>query len=402
MKDRSPLFSCGIFMWVLLALSGCNDDVTGPELTDPRLFLTASAGNGHTCALTLDGRTLCWGRNTYGQLGDGTTDDRNIPTPAPSSPVFEVLSAGGSHTCGLTPEGTAYCWGANHGGQLGIGSEEDLKAQPTLVNTDARFVLISAGSRHTCAVDKQGKVLCWGQNPYGGIGGPQEDDCGWSLCARSPVEVRGGLRFKSVSVGTYHTCGITRAGKIQCWGMNKYGQLGASTTELCEDSWGDPYPCSATPVPLSSSLAWKEVSADAFHTCALSEAGAVYCWGSNSFGRLGDGSDPGGIRAEPAAVAGEMTFAGVSAGMSSCGITPQGKAYCWGQGGLGDGTWEASSVPIPVAAPLLFTAVTAGGTHTCGLSREGILYCWGRNRDGQLGDGSYSLGWPIPVAVKGW
>jgi alpha-tubulin suppressor-like RCC1 family protein len=132
----------------LLGLSACSDAVA-PELTDSRLFVTASAGGEHTCGITVDGRLLCWGRNYWAQLGDGTTSDRRIPTPVAASTSFSAVSAGGAHTCALTPEGVAYCWGENGLGQLGIGSDEHEKAHPTLVDTEARFTSISAGRNHT-------------------------------------------------------------------------------------------------------------------------------------------------------------------------------------------------------------------------------------------------------------
>ena len=396
---RSALVAVG-----LLALSACSDAVA-PELTDPRLFVTASVGGQHTCAITVDGTLLCWGYNNFGQLGDGTTTDRKVPTPVADSASFSVVSAGSDHTCALTPEGVAYCWGRNGSGQLGIGSDEGLEIHPTPVNTEARFTSISAGTSHTCAIDTEGKAHCWGMNEFGALGVQGVGDC-YYPCTRSPVEVDGGLRFTSVSVGSNHTCAVAVDGSIHCWGDNEFGQLGVSTSELCEREHHDPHLCSTTPVSVSGGTSWKDVSVGRWHTCALATNGRAHCWGHRLTGVLGDGIEPDDsdeFRTEPAPVVGGLIFTGMSSGSHrTCAISTQGPTYCWGEGHLGDGTGEDSSVPVPVATKARFHVVAVGFTHACGVSIGGVMYCWGENWHGQLGDGSHAQGWATPVVVRGW
>ena len=404
MPDQHTHFRFAFVVVALLGLSACSDAVA-PELTDSRLFVTASAGGEHTCGITVDGRLLCWGRNYWAQLGDGTTTDRRVPTPVAASASFSAVSAGGAHTCALTPEGVAYCWGENGLGQLGIGSDEHETTHPTQVDTEARFTSISAGRNHTCAIDTEGKAHCWGGSEYGALGTQVAGDC-WAPCTLSPVEVDGGLRFASVSAASNHTCGVGTNGSIHCWGINESGQLGTSTSEMCEVEYGDPVPCSTTPVPVTGGTSWRDVSVGSYHTCALATNGKAHCWGLQWLGVLGDGIDPDdwdSFRTEPAPVVGDLTFTGLSTGSSrTCAVSTQGPTYCWGGGYLGDGTGESSPVPVQVATSVLFNMVVVGGSHTCAVGREGVMYCWGDNQYGQLGDGSLALGWPTPVVVRGW
>lgn len=388
----------------LLCLSGCSDDPTAPELTDPRLFLTASAGDHHTCGITVDGTLLCWGFNLFGQVGDGTNLNRQIPTQIGGTLRFNTVSAGGSHTCALTQDGTAYCWGTNTSGQLGLGSVEDDRTVPTSVNTELRFTAIAAGQSHSCAIDTEGYAYCWGNGMLGEVGGELTDDCGYS-CAPSPVKVETDLRFKQLSSGRQHTCGVARNGGLYCWGSNEYGRLGAATTELCENYGVDFKPCSPIPIPISAGGSWTEVSAGGTHTCGITGNGTGHCWGLGISGLLGDGTDLGvsGYRTDAQMVASESKFANVSAGRNhTCAASRGSQILCWGTGDLGDGSGQDSPIPVPVASTVRFTMAAVGTKHSCGVSSEGIMYCWGSNQYGQLGDGSNSFGWPTPVAVRGW
>jgi alpha-tubulin suppressor-like RCC1 family protein len=290
---------------------------------------------------------------------------------------------------------------------LGVGTDEQWVPQPEVVDTEARFTSISAGDHHTCAIDTEGKAYCWGRDSWGAIGAQAAYDCydDDSPCYLSPVEVSGGLRFEKISAGSGHTCAVTEEGSIHCWGDNRYGQLGLDTGEFCERDHGDPTPCSTAPVPVTGSTLWTDVSAGAHHTCGIATSGRVHCWGESWQGVLGDGSDGrDDLRFEPAPVAGDVTFAGLSVGGSrTCAVSADGPTYCWGGGYLGNGSGEMSTVPVPVATSARFHTVTVGGWHSCGVGLEGIMYCWGDGRYGQLGIGSSNaLGWGTPVVVGGW
>src|SRR2546430_1139423 len=139
------------------------------------------------------------------------------------------------------------------------------------------------------------------------------------------------------------------------------------------------------------------VSAARSHTCGVTPAGATYCWGLNGSGQLGNGDAAMATQLTPVLVAAPagVTFATVSAGdYHTCGLTPGGVAYCWGdgiEGQVGDGATQIRLTPVPVSGGLTFRAVSAGQLHTCGVTPVGAAYCWGSNDLGQLGDGTMTI-----------
>jgi alpha-tubulin suppressor-like RCC1 family protein len=208
----------------------------------------------------------------------------------------------------------------------------------------------------------------------------------------SVVVLPASLVIASVTAGFYHTCALTAAGAAYCWGDNYEGQVGVGDTA---SQW-------IKPVLSVSGVSFAAVTAGDFHTCGLTPAGAAYCWGENLFGAIGDGSTTN--RSSPVPVAGGLSFVALSAGdAQTCGVSATGAAYCWGyngNGGLGDGTTTDRSTPALVAGGLGFAAVSAGLNHTCGVMTTGAAYCWGQNTYGQLGDGS-ATDRPSPVLVAG-
>lgn len=205
-----------------------------------------------------------------------------------------------------------------------------------------------------------------------------------------PVPVAGGHTFTSLSTTNMHTCGTTTSRALYCWGSNNSGQLGNNATSIP----------ATTPALVAGGLQIAAVSAGAHHTCALITTGATYCWGDNAGGKLGDGTTT--QRATPVAVAGGITFVSVTAGgRHTCGLTGTGTAYCWGsnsEGQPGDGSMLVRSTPAAVAGGLTFTVISAGHSHTCGRTPASAVYCWGLNASGQLGDGT-AINRSVPVLV---
>lgn len=202
-------------------------------------FTDLAVGSEHSCALTADSTTFCWGHNPYGQLGDNTRLDRNAPVQVLNGPKFVSLSAGNAHTCALTSDGTAYCWGLNSSGQLGVGSDSALQQcsgpspcslTPVRVAGTTRWLSISAGGNGTCGVALDGTGYCWGNNDTGQLGD------GTTVSAATPTPIAGSLLFASVTAGVWHSCGVTTSGVAYCWGSyNTYGyptagELGDGTT----------------------------------------------------------------------------------------------------------------------------------------------------------------------------
>jgi alpha-tubulin suppressor-like RCC1 family protein len=363
-----------------VAVSGLGSDVAA-----------ISAGAFHTCALTNGGGVKCWGYNFYAQLGNNSTT--NSPTPVAVSGLASgvaAITAGDSHSCAVTSGGGVQCWGWNIYGQLGNGNGSTTSPTPAAVSRLASGVVaITGGVFHTCALTSGGGVQCWGYNASGQLGN------GTTTYGLTPVAVNGLTSGAvAISLGTFHTCAMTRGGGVQCWGDNVYGQLGNTTTTG-----------SLTPVAVSGlAVGVRAIAAGNYHTCALPGGGGVQCWGSNGFGQLGNGSNPDSLA--PVAVTGLTSGVdAITAGSShTCALTSAGGVQCWGSnydGQLGDGSTTRSPTPVAVSGLASgVVAITAGGSHTCALTNGSGVQCWGDNVYGQLGNGS-TTGSLTPVAVSG-
>ena len=258
-------------------------------------FASVSTGYSHTCGLTPGGVAYCWGRGeNTGELGNGTTSGSTTPVAVAGGLSFATLSAGGwYHSCGLTISGAAYCWGDNSLGELGAGTTTGpqqcgpdeyrpdgwpCSPVPVAVVGGLTFTQISTGDVHTCGVTTGGAAYCWGWNNEGQLG------TGDTTRSASPVAVVGGLTFAMVSAGDRYNCGVTTGGAAYCWGYGPTGNLG--------DGRGAD---SATPVAVAGGLTFASVSAGEGygydHTCGVTTDGVAYCWGANMEGELGDGSD---------------------------------------------------------------------------------------------------------------
>ncbi len=188
--------------------------------------------------------------------------------------------------------------------------------------------------------------------------------------------------FAAVTVGRDHTCALDRSGHPYCWGSDADGQLGHPPSAMCDT--GSRGGCSLSAEPVTTSLVFEQISAGARHTCAITAAGAAYCWGYAGDGALGNTptmSAPGSPALTPQPVSGGLTFAWISAGYShTCGVTADGTAYCWGRndrGQLGTGDTLTRGTPTPVATTLHFTEISAGQQRTCGITVSNGVYCWG-------------------------
>ncbi len=347
-----------------------------------------TAGGEHTCALTSAGGVQCWGYNLYGQLGDGTETNRYTPVAVSGlASGVAAVAAGDGHTCAVTSAGGVQCWGRNYYGQLGDGTWTNHPTPVAVVGLASGVAAVAAGEEHTCAVTSAGGVQCWGCNFSGQLG----DGTTTNRC--TPVAVSGlASGVVAVAAGGSHTCALTSAGGVLCWGDNVYGQLGDGTTTH-----------RSTPVAVSGLASGVlAVAAGRHHTCALTSAGGVQCWGDNGYGQLGDGTTTD--RRTPVAVSGLASgvVAVVAGGGHTCAVTSAGGVQCWGDNyysQLGDGTTTGRSAPVAVSGLASgVAAVAAGGHHTCAVTSVGGVQCWGGNTEGQLG---VDPGW-MPVNVVGF
>jgi alpha-tubulin suppressor-like RCC1 family protein len=192
--------------------------LTPTQVSGNLVFTSVSAGDYHTCALTADGSAYCWGFNISGQLGISSPDTARLTPQAVTGALrFASIAAGQSFTCGLTPAGAAYCWGDNTVGELGNGTTVNASA-PTPAAPGLSLTALSVGGHRACGLTSSRGVVCWGG---GGIAGAY---------STLPVAVPGGLTFASISVSDSHTCGLATDGIAYCWGGNYWGELGDGTT----------------------------------------------------------------------------------------------------------------------------------------------------------------------------
>ncbi|MDA8615733.1 putative Ig domain-containing protein, partial [Candidatus Poseidoniales archaeon] len=313
---------------------GGSADKSSPTATSSlgtgRTAIDISAGGDHTCAVLDDGSVTCWGGNTYGQLGDGTTTSRTSPTQTLSlgRPAVAV-EAGWYFTCALLDNGSVSCWGKNNQGQLGRGYEnastDTHQATPglTLPMPGGRPVLTMDISHYmACGVVDNGSIACWGQ-----YGGGQTPSLKTFFSDANPA--------KDVATGRYSACGLMVNGNVTCWGTGFLGTGGSGQTANPGVIWPN----------LGSGRTAVHVELGRKHNCALLDNGAVTCWGDDSYGQMGNGVG------------------------TSNKNTPNSVSF---------------------ASGVVVQDIIAGQWHTCIAAQTNEMYCWGDGVRGKLGDGSTS------------
>lgn len=256
-------------------------------------FRAYATGAWHSCALDAQDQAWCWGANPYGQLGDGTLTERNVPVTPDTDLRFESIATSGYHTCGIATDGRTFCWGLNSYGQSGPAgalcddgiSEVPCNLTPALVATELRFVQLAAGGRHTCGLTADGAAWCWGDGRRGQLGN------GAKAASAVPVRVTGDHVFETIDAGFGHTCGLTAGGAAWCWGQNDYGNNGVErlASQWCLEGTTIYY-CNTAPVAVSGGLSFRQLAVGGYHTCGVTTAAVAYCWGENTTGELGTGT----------------------------------------------------------------------------------------------------------------
>ena len=230
-----------------------------------------AAGGTHTCAL-LDNQTVqCWGDNTYGQVGDATNTDSNIPVAVSGITTATAITAGGNHSCALLDNQTVECWGSNSYGQIGDGTDALSSFIPLAVLGITTATAIAAGADHTCALLDNQRVQCWGDNQFGALGDAT------NTSSNIPVTVLGITTATSVAAGGSETCALLADAAVECWGYNGFGQFGDGT-----------YNDSNIPVPVSDINNATAIAVGGYHACAILANQTTKCWGFNGSGELGD------------------------------------------------------------------------------------------------------------------
>jgi alpha-tubulin suppressor-like RCC1 family protein len=363
------------------------DSTTPIQVTGLNGVTAIAAGYTHTCALLSDGTAKCWGDNTYGELGNGTTADSNIPVAVTGLSNATAIVAGADFTCALLSDGTAKCWGLNEFDELGNGTSTNSSTAVAVTGLNGAMA-IAAGADHTCALLSAGTARCWGNNIDGELGN------GTTTNSNTPVTVTGLNGITAVAAGGFHTCALLSNQTMDCWGQNGDGELGNGITIQ-----------STTPVSVAGLSGAVAIAVGHDHTCAQLTDGTLECWGDNESGQLGNGTTANS--STPVAVTGNslpgLGSISVSVGYShTCALLSGGTAECWGydlSGELGNGTTNNSDTPVAVTGLNGGIEIGAGGYHTCALLSGGAS-CWGYNANGQLGNGTTTDS-STPIVVSG-
>jgi cysteine-rich repeat protein len=314
------------------------------------------------------------------------------------------VDAGGSHTCALLRAGDVRCWGVGSSGRLGYGNSNDIGDNETPasagnVNIGGTVIQIATGGEHTCALLDTGKVRCWGRGTSvfglgGQLGYGNTNSIGDDETPAFAGDVNVGGTVIQISSGLFHTCALLSSGKVRCWGIGGFAQLGYGNTNAIGDN---ELPLSAGDVNIGDTVT--QISTGNFHTCALLSSGRVRCWGSGGFGQLGYGNINDIGDNETPSSAGDVNIGGnivqISTGVRhSCALLDSGKTRCWGEGdfgklgygntnNIGDTETPSSAGDVNVGGNIVQIAL--GGFHTCALLDTEKVRCWGDAGGGQLG-----------------
>lgn len=355
-----------------------------------------------------------WGRNDYGQAGDGTSANRSSPVAADKSGVMwgktiTAVAGGSAFTLALDSGGGMYSWGANVYGELGNGTNA-FSVAPVAVDLHRALLgetvtAIAAGGSHAAALTQSGRIFTWGKGQHGQLGQGIFDhsQTPW------PVDVSGvlaGISLVRMSLGDNHSLALGNNGRVYAWGLNNSGQLGNGA--------GPGQEASPSAVDVSGVLAGKTVtaiSAGSDYSLALTSDGKIYAWGSNYTGCLGNGSSLDSsvpVAVDMNGVLAGKTVAAISAGYGhALALTTDGRVYAWGAnaGALGNGGTDPSNVPVAVATGgsfggKLVVAIHASLFQSFALTGDGKVYAWGYNPAG-LGNGLTSSTVPVLISDSG-
>ena len=366
-------------------------------------FSEVKGGLSHSIALDNFGRVYTWGHNSFGQLGNQTLVDENNPTILPFHQlskdefVFRVQAKENS-TYALTNKGNLYAWGRNQFGQLGNGSTSNLlKPTPVIFNeltTNEVIIEVQPGEEHAIALTNLGNIFAWGRNDQGQLGDGTTENRKTPVISILPNNLLSNEIFIQISTGTYHNHALTNLGRVFGWGGNSTNEIGDGTginrINFVMIKFNAIQPNEKI----------KHITSGGYTTFALTDQHRLFAWGWNWYGQLGTGDITN--RLVPVVVQIPQLLTGESISKISTGyahtvaITNQGRLFQWGlqqANFLGDSQNSHSTVHIPVSLSTLQNleypqAVSTGRFHSFFITNQGRLFSWGYNGHGQVGNGT--------------
>lgn len=334
-------------------------------------WATVEAGQQHVCGLKLDASVWCWGSDQRSQLGNGQPDS-DEPAPMAPGETWLDVGTGAEHACGITNERTLECWGRNRYGQLGLGFTSNLESARTPVDSNTwAQVTASTGdqSGHTCGIQANQTLWCWGRNSTGQLGDGTTTD------QSSPVQVTGA--WDTVHAADNYTCGIQADASLWCWGWSGNVRLGSP---------GGP---TSIPRQVDPGSQWIAVApGEDWHNCAIKADTTLWCWGGGPGAGFFDGEE-GPVNVAPVQMGTATGWQDLASGARhTCAIRSDKSLWCWGEnfnGQLGDGTTTYKLAPVQIDPSHDWLVVAAGNDRTCAIAQGDTpsdpneLYCWGEN-----------------------
>lgn len=408
-----------------VTLSGGMTDAVGNQMVERKWQFTTTescgeqiaAGGRHILAVKADGTLWAWGQNDTGQLGDGTFEDKDVPTHIGRDTNWLVVVANVDHSLALKTDGTLWAWGENSHGELGDGTYEN-KNIPIQIGNDNNWAAISTGHSHSLALKTDGSLWTWGSTEiYLGDGAFDT--------VNIPTQIGSDTNWEQASAGSNYTVALKTNGTLWAWGHNYSGELGDGT-----------FADKDVPTQIGGDTNWSFVVGNASHTLALKTDGTLWAWGANDYGQLGDGTFES--KNVPIRIGSDTDWKSVASGRGvTIALKTDGTLWAWGYnvyGQLGDSTFENKNTPVQIGNDTNWAVVVAsynlysndscyivalktngtlwvwgygyggapqvvsdtswaelvtGGRHTLALKADGTLWAWGVNDHGQLGDGTF-------------
>lgn len=389
-----------------------------------RVVAVAAGGDydrkGHSLALDADGNVWSWGHNAYGQLGDDSTLNRNVPVPVEGISNIVKVAGAGLHSIALCADGTVWSWGYNLHYQLGLGHNTSPKKKPEHVSGLSNVVDIATGNSHTLALTADGEIYTWGYGVSGQLGH------GDATNAHAPTKIQGISKAVRIGAGIDSSFAVSADGSVKAWGLNSYGRLGIGLADPLKNSPttvpnvsgaalaveagyhlhilnngltmqmagyglegatgnGDLTQNNYSLLPITNISDVATITAGAYHSLAAKRDGTLWAWGDNPYGEIGVAS-PNAAIARPNKVQNVDVAEGI--GGHSLIVDVTGVLFASGRnsrGQLGDSTLLGRNVPVRIGNSGTVVASSAGKEHSLAVGHDGKLRAWGRNSHGQLG-----------------